>query len=96
MEPDLIADKILAEAMMHMLQTAARDGVITDEEAEIVDKIEYSLRFFRQMLVDAMADGVITQEEQDSLIRMKDKMIEEGYNVAEASSDVSKDELNLL
>lgn len=96
MDYEVQADKILASTIMHLMETAGKDGVITDDEAEVIESIEFSLRFYRQMVVDALEDGVITPTEKHMLEGMKERIIKEGYNIAEAINGVSKDEMNLL
>ena len=66
------------------------------EEKEVIESIEFSLRFYKQMVVDALEDGVITDKEHHMLEGMKERIIKEGFNIAEAINGVSKDEMNLL
>ena len=96
MDLEAQVDQIMARAIMHLLETAGKDGIITDEEREVVDSIEFSLRFYKQMLIDALEDGEITAKEKKMLEGMKERIIKEGYNVAELVNGVSKDEMNLL
>ncbi|MCE7733539.1 MAG: hypothetical protein GPJ54_01590 [Candidatus Heimdallarchaeota archaeon] len=96
MDLEAQVDQIMARAIMHLMETAGKDGIITDEEREVVDSIEFSLRFYKQMLIDALEDGEITPNEKKMLEGMKERIIKEGYNVAELVNGVSKDEMNLL
>ncbi|OLS19005.1 MAG: hypothetical protein HeimC2_43290 [Candidatus Heimdallarchaeota archaeon LC_2] len=96
MNRELQAEKLLAKTIMHLMETAGQDGIITEEEKEVIESIEFSLRFFKQMVVDALEDGVITTNEKYLLEGMKDRIIKEGFNIAESINGVSKDEMNLL
>lgn len=96
MDVEAQADRILAHAIMHLMETAGKDGVVTDDEREVIESIEFSLRFYKQMLVDALDDGEITPNEKKMLDGMKERIIKEGFNVAELINGVSKDEMNLL
>ncbi|MFV2016694.1 MAG: hypothetical protein ACC656_14785 [Candidatus Heimdallarchaeota archaeon] len=96
MDLEVQVDRILARAIMHLMETAGKDGIITEEEREVVESIEFSFRFYKQMLVDALEDGEITPNEMRMLEGMKERIIKEGYNVAEIVNGVSKDEMNLL
>jgi len=88
-------DKILAKAMMHLIQTAANDGIITEEEADLIDSFEISLKKYERALVMAFEDGIIDEEEETLLTEIKDKIIENGSQVADLDG-ISKDEMNLL
>ncbi|MHA2028178.1 MAG: hypothetical protein ACW99A_21235 [Candidatus Kariarchaeaceae archaeon] len=96
MDLEAQADRMLAHAIMHLMETAGKDGIITQEEQEVIDTIEFSLRFYKQMLIDALEDGEITSDEKRMLENMKERIIKEGFNVAELVNGVSKDEMNLL
>ena len=90
------ADKILAKAMMYLIETAAKDGVITQEEVDLIDTFEVSLKKYESALKDAYADGVITFEEEKKLHTIKDVIIEGGNLMANLVDGISKDEMNLL
>ncbi len=96
MDYEVQADKLLANTIMHLMETASKDGIITDEEAEVIECIEFSLRFYKQMVLDALEDGIISPTEKHMLEGMKERIIKEGFNIAEAINGVSKDEMNLL
>lgn len=95
-QAEIEADKIIAIAMMNLIETASKDGVITQEESKMIESIEFSLRFYKKLLVDALEDGVVTSEEKESLEKMKDGLIDDAYKVAEEIDGISKDEMNLL
>ena len=88
-------DKILAKAMMHLIETAAKDGVITQEEVDLIDAFEVSLKKYERALRKAFEDGVIDNDEEKILEDIKDKIISNGTQVA-GIDGISKDEMNLL
>ncbi len=96
MDVEAQVDRILANAIMHLMETAGKDGIITAEEKKVIESIEFSFRFYKQMLIDALEDGEISSNEMKMLEGMKERIIKEGYNVAELINGVSKDEMNLL
>ena len=96
MNHEVQADRLLAKTIMHLMETAGQDGIITAEEKEVIESIEFSLRFYKQMVVDALDDDVISDKEHHMLEGMKERIIKEGYNIAESINGVSKDEMNLL
>lgn len=89
-------DKILAKAMMFVTQTAANDGIITQEEKEMLDTFEFSLKIYHKALNDAFEDGCITKEEELQLERVKDMILNDGTAMADKIDGISKDEMNLL
>ncbi|MHA2504687.1 MAG: hypothetical protein ACXAE3_17680 [Candidatus Kariarchaeaceae archaeon] len=96
MSLDSGADKILAKAMMYLIETAAKDGVITQEEVDLIDTFEVSLKKYEGALREAYADGIITLDEENRLHSIKDYIIEGGKLMADLADGISKDEMNLL
>lgn len=92
--PDI--DKILNEAMMYLMETASKDGIITEEEENLIKGIKISLEFFKSALEHALEDGIITEREEKSLVRIKDLIIEDGFSIANEDELISKDEMNMI
>jgi len=90
------ADKILAKAMMYLFQTAANDGIITEEEANLINSFELSLKQYDRALRAAFEDNIITREEKEKLIKVKEIIINSGRIIADEIDGISKDEMNLL
>ncbi|MHA2251059.1 MAG: hypothetical protein ACXAD7_11910 [Candidatus Kariarchaeaceae archaeon] len=90
------SDKILAEAMMFLYETAAKDGKITDEEMKLISEMEITLNYYKRALDKAYADDIITQEEVDQLNKLKEIIVSEGFDVADEFQGISKDEMNIL
>ncbi|MDH5402895.1 MAG: hypothetical protein OEZ01_01985 [Candidatus Heimdallarchaeota archaeon] len=88
-------DKILANTMMNLVQTAAKDGIITKEEKALLDTFDFSLNEFKNVLVEAFEDGIITPDEKEKLEQFKEAIIEKGRKVAEID-EINVDEFNLL
>lgn len=91
------SDAVTAKIMMKLIETAAKDGIITKEEQEVLDSIDNSLVFYKQALDEAEADGMITLQEQKRLEKIRDIVISTARIIAqESDSQIDKDELNLL
>ena len=89
-------DRIIAEAMMYLFETAAKDGVLTDEEKKFISEMEITLNYYKNALKKAYDDGIITPQEVTYLTTLKEAIISEGFDVAEEFNGVSKDEMNLI
>lgn len=90
------ADKMMAETMMYLIQTAANDGIITQEEKNLLDTFEYSMKHYKNALNEALEDGKITEKEEEKLTRIKEVIISGGRIIADEIDGISKDEMNLL
>lgn len=91
------SDAVTAKIMMKLIETAAKDGIITKEEQEVLDSIDNSLVFYKQALDAAEADGMITLQEQKRLEKIRDIVISTARIIAqESESQIDNDELNLL
>lgn len=91
-----LPDKLVAQAMKDIIEVAASDGIITDEEKRLIDLAEISLALFRAEMKTALEDGVITKEERERLTTIKEKITELGTELANQDNNISKDELALL
>ena len=79
----------LQKIIESITKTALADGVITEEERQILESVQINVLVYDQALEDALEDGIIDQEEQDTVLN-------DAYEIAEVSQGVSKDEIKLL
>ncbi|MCY3410295.1 MAG: hypothetical protein INQ03_01550 [Candidatus Heimdallarchaeota archaeon] len=90
-------DQVIADIMINLIETAHRDGYLSEDEKAILDSIENSLAFYKQALDDATEDGKITKAEHEHLQKIKDIVINAATLVAERSdNEITSEEMNLL
>ncbi|MHA2171392.1 MAG: hypothetical protein ACXAB7_16010 [Candidatus Kariarchaeaceae archaeon] len=89
-------DRIIAEAMMYLFETAAKDGILSEEEKKFISEMEITLNYYKEALKKAYDDGIITPQEVKYLTNLKEAIISEGFDVAEEFNGVSKDEMNMI
>ncbi len=75
---------------------AMEDGIITQEEAAILEAVETNLAKYEKLVEDAAEDGIITQDEKNQLIDFEEKIMSDAYFVADEDNQVSKDEAELI
>lgn len=90
------ADQMKAQAMKQIIEVAAIDGIITDEEKKLIDLAEISLNILHTELKFALEDGIITADELDRLHDIKDRILNLSVDVAKDDLIISKDEMALL
>ena len=56
-------DSMVAQAMKQIIEVAARDGIITEEEKKLIDLADVSLKFLYEEIKAALEDGIVTNEE---------------------------------
>ena len=75
---------------------ANRDGLITDEEKEIISQVEFDSNFYELMLSDALEDGIITDEENEKLHDISQSMLQRAEIIANIDGKLSEDEKALI
>lgn len=83
-------------AIDKMVKKAEEDGIITDNEAKIIESAKNVLNEYKEMVTKAKEDNVITQDELNTLIDLEEKLISESYFEAMDDEDLDKDEMTLL
>jgi len=89
-------DRILAKAMMNIIEVAAKDGLITEEEKALIDFAEISLRKLQIELENAFADGIISETEESRLSELKNKIVDTVTDIANYDDIISKDEMAMI
>lgn len=85
-------DQLLKE----LFEQALSDGIVTDEENDLISQIEVDSEELTKAIFAAYVDGVITEEESEHMIALKQKLMERAENVANSDGIISKDENDLL
>ncbi len=90
------SDKIIANTMMHLIQTATNKGLVSDQERILLDEFDQSLNYFGSELDRILFNEQITKENELYLYQLKDLIIENGFNLANEINGVSTELMNLI
>ena len=95
---DKVKEKLsrLKLAVIRIIEKAEEDGIITLEEANIIEKGKENLDKYITMVNQALEDDIITQEERNDLIDLEEKMMADSYFVALEDNILDRHELLLL
>ena len=89
-------DFLLDNTIKQLFEAAMEDSVITDEEFELIQEVEFHVDKFESALSKAKQDGVIDDEEQEHLTHLKDEIINQAEAIARADKVIDNDEKKLL
>ncbi len=89
-------DRYVAKVMKQIIETAAEDGIITEEEKKLIEEIDFSMRIFRDQLNLALLDGKISSEEKETLLKLKDIIVNNALETADEDKNISEDEMDIL
>ena len=98
----LMSDKVkeklsrLKLAIVRIIEKAEEDGIITVEEANIIEKGKENLDIYIKMVNQALEDDIITQDERNELIDLEEKLMSDSYFVALEDNIIDRHELLLL
>ncbi|MHA2295519.1 MAG: MFS transporter [Candidatus Hodarchaeales archaeon] len=79
-----------------LMSIALEDGIITDEEQVLLDKIMDSILNYAQVLEEALEDGIITKNEEKSLLRAYNQISRDVHKIALHDTKISQDEMAIL
>jgi uncharacterized membrane protein YebE (DUF533 family) len=85
-------DKLLKE----LFEKAFSDGVVTDEEYDLINQIEVDVEELTSAIFAGYVDGIITEGESERMIILKQKILNQAESVANADGIIDKDENELL
>ena len=90
-------DSSLLEKTLRLLfEQAFKDGVVTDDEFEIIEQVELDIELYMDSLNRALLDNLITTEESDELEALKDKILEKATQIAQGDGVIDAEEQGLL
>jgi hypothetical protein len=78
------------------MEIARKDGVISDQEVEIMKQLNLDIPKYVQMLKEARKDGVIDLQEEMKLEEFKHQIIQKASNIAINDYTLSEDEKEIL
>lgn len=90
------SDDQLNLILKELIQVAKKDGVITEEEQEIISQVEFDSDYYDLMLSDALEDGIITEKENQFLHDIANSMLERAEVIAGVDGKLSDDEKRLI
>ena len=78
------------------METAQKDGIVTDHEKEMITKIVKDLEAYSSMLEQALNDGMITVEEKVKLYSFRTNMFSQNLKFVNEDKLVTDEEKDLL
>ena len=93
---DSSVDSRFQKVLSNLLQKALEDGVITDEERNLLRQIKTDFYSLKILVEQVEADGVITEEERNLVENFKKKIIRNAYNVSAEDHIITNDERKLI
>ena len=96
--PEKVKEKLarLVTAVKKIVEKAEEDGVITEDEAKIIEVATKGLKEFALVVDKALEDGIIDQDERNTLIDLEEQLMSNSYYQALEDNKLEMDELLLL
>ncbi|MDH5402065.1 MAG: TerB family tellurite resistance protein [Candidatus Heimdallarchaeota archaeon] len=92
----VIDNTLLQSTLKELFKIARKDGVITEEENDIIDQIVIDTLEYSQMIDKAIEDGIIDDEETQELKKLKDQIIKNAEATALADGFYKDHEKELI
>jgi len=89
-------NELFAMTIAKLLEEAEKDGVISEDEMEIIKQVEVDADSFTLVLSEAEDDGVIDEKEASQLNELKSLIMERAETIAGLDDVISEDEMALL
>lgn len=86
----------IQSAIANIVAKAEEDGIVTAEEAKILDVAKNNLKKYEKMVEVALEDEIITQDEMNALIELEENLMSETYFTALEDNVIDEDEMLLL
>ena len=86
----------LQKVLTNLLQKALEDGVITEEEKNILKQIKTDFQSFKILIEQVEADGIITEEEKNLIEKFKKKIVRNAYTTSTKDHIITNDERKLI
>ncbi|MHA2402546.1 MAG: hypothetical protein ACXADH_06095 [Candidatus Kariarchaeaceae archaeon] len=75
---------------------AMQDGMITEEENNLISNIVLDVEAYSQMVEVALADGIIDNIEKVELFEGRIEILEKAYEIARQDHQITDDEKEIL
>ena len=89
-------DQIFHNVITELFVTAKRDGIITEQEAAIIETVKIDAAKFVEVHKRAIADGVITDDEAEELEKLKMDIYTHARSVALEDGTFNYNERDLI
>ena len=89
-------EDLFAMTISKLMEEANKDGVITEDEMEIIKQVEVDADSYSLVLAEAEDDGVIDENEAKFLGDLKSLILERAETIAGLDDVISEDEKALL
>lgn len=84
------------DTIIKLFEKASDDGMVSNEEGEMIMSIKCDLKMYMQAVKKSEADGIITHEEAEILDDLKNKIIANAGAIAAKDFDMNRDEISLI
>ena len=89
-------NKKIRDVLLLLFNKAEEDGLISEDEKQIIDSVELSVERYEKELEKALEDGILTEDEIFLLVSLKKDILLDAWNKAEDDWQLSKEEEELI
>jgi hypothetical protein len=82
--------------LLLLFNKAEENGLISEDEKQIIDSVELSVERYEKELEKALEDGILTEDEIFLLVSLKKDILLDAWNKAEDDWQLSKEEEELI
>lgn len=86
----------LTNVVRDMLIESERDGVITEDEMNLISAVKVDVISYEEAVNKAQEDKIITNEEQTELDSIKERILENVITIAKKDDAITNDEILLI
>ena len=79
-----------------LMSVAREDGIVTDHEKLMIEKIITKINVYNELLEDALRDGIINADEKAKLFTFRTNTFMENMQFVNEDKIITKDEKQLL
>jgi MFS family permease len=79
-----------------LMKVALQDGIVDNDEKELLDSIMINLKEYGKTLERALRDNIITEEEKIELLLARNKLIQEAEAVASKDAEITEVEAKII
>jgi len=88
--------KKIRDVILLLFNKAEEDGLISEDEKQIIDSVEISVERYEKELEKSLEDGVLNEEEISLLSTLKKDVLLDAWDKAEDDWHLSRDEEKLI
>ena len=84
------------EFIDHLLKIANRDGIVSEDEKNLISSIEGEIHKYSTELVKAMEDGVLDRNEKLRLMNQRLNLVRKVFDTVQADMKITMDEQDIM